>query len=174
MAQGNTLTDLSIAIDRDVFLRKLLRELTGTLEDIVGLDEAAGFVSIVGQQIGEWMDTEYRQALGTDNLNLQQVCDVLVDLKKRIQGGFYLISVDRDKIVLANTQCPFGDKVRERPSLCMMTSNVFGTVSAENLGYARVCLHKTIANGDKECQVTIHLNQQSPADQDEGREYFKS
>jgi len=30
-------------------LRKLLRELAGTLPDVLGLDEAAGFISVVGQ-----------------------------------------------------------------------------------------------------------------------------
>lgn len=175
MANNNKMvSDLVLSIDRDIFLRSLLRELSGTLEEVVGLDEAAGFVSIVGQHIGEWMDTEYRKALGTERLSLQQVSDVLVDLKKRIEGGFYIISMDQDKIVLGNTHCPFGDKVLERSSLCMMTSNVFGTVSAENLGYAKVCLHKTIARGDKECKVTIYINQNNTAEQDEGREYYKS
>lgn len=165
---------LTLSIDSDIFLRSLLRELSGTLEEVVGLDEAAGFVSIVGQHLGEWMDREYRNALSTERLNLQQVSDVLVDLKKRINGGFYIISMDRDKIVLGNRCCPFGDKVLNRSSLCMMTSNVFGTVSAENLGYARVCLDNTIARGDKECKVTIHINQNNTATQDEGREYYKS
>ncbi|MDH5444433.1 MAG: methanogen output domain 1-containing protein [Gammaproteobacteria bacterium] len=175
MAEGNkTIADLSLSIDRDVFLRNLLRELSGTLEDVVGLDEAAGFVSIVGQHIGEWMDREYRAAIGTPQLNLQQVSDVLVDLKKRIQGGFGIESMDQEKIVLANTACPFGDAVQGRPSLCMMTSNVFGTVTAENMGYARVCLNKTIANGDGACMVTIYLNQDNLEDPDSGREYFKS
>lgn len=175
MADNNKMvSDLALSIDSDIFLRSLLRELTGTLEEVVGLDEAAGFVSIVGQHMGEWFDTEYRKALGTERLGLQQVSDVLVDLKKRIKGGFYIISMDQDKIVLGNTRCPFGDKVLQRPSLCMMTSNVFGTVSAENLGYARVCMHKTIANGDKECKVTIYINQNNTAEQDEGREYYKS
>lgn len=175
MASGDkTVSELPISIDRDIFLRNLLRELSGTLEDIIGLEEAAGFVSIVGQHIGEWMNGEYCKALGSERLSLQQVSDVLVDLKQRIQGDFYVVSIDQDKIVLGNRQCPFGDKVVQRPSLCMMTSNVFGTVSAENLGYARVCLHETIANGDGECRVTIHLNQNSPDEQEEGREYFKS
>lgn len=175
MANSNeAVSDLALSIDRDIFLRILLRELSGTLEEVVGLDEAAGFVSIVGQNIGEWMDTEYRKALGAERLSLQQVSDVLVDLKKRIEGGFYIISIDQDKVVLGNTHCPFGDKVLQRPSLCMMTSNVFGTVSAENLGYAKVCLHNTIANGDKECKVTIHINPNNTTEQDEGREYFKS
>jgi predicted ArsR family transcriptional regulator len=175
MATGDkAVADLAISIDRDVFLRNLLRELSGTLEEVVGLDEAAGFVSIVGQHIGEWMDVEYRKAMGAEQLDLQQVTDVLVDLKKRIEGGFYIESMDSEKIVMGNTRCPFGDKVLQRPSLCMMTSNVFGTVSAENLGYARVCLDRTIANGDGECKVTIYLRQNSSAETDNGREYFKS
>ena len=175
MAKGKTvISELSISIDRDVFLRSLLRELSGTLEEVVGLDEAAGFVSIVGQHIGEWMDSEYRKAMNTAQLDLQQVSDVLVDLKKRIEGGFYIESMDQDKIVLGNTHCPFGDKVLQRPSLCMMTSNVFGTVSAENLGYACVCLDKTIANGDGECKVTIYLKQDNTGGVGHGREYFKS
>ncbi len=172
--EQKTIAELPLSIDRDIFLRNLLRELSGTLEDVVGLEEAAGFVSIVGQHIGEWLDREYRDALGVSQLNLQQVSDVLVDLKKRIQGGFSIESIEPDRIVLRNTACPFGDKVRQRPSLCMMTSNVFGTVSAENLGYARVCLEETIANGDEGCRVTIYLNQNSKADPDSGREYFKS
>ena len=169
-----TIAELPLPIDRDIFLRNLLRELSGTLEDVVGLEEAAGFVSIVGQHIGEWMDREYREALGVEQLDLQQVSDVLVDLKKRIKGGFVIESIEQDRIVLKNTACPFGDRVLHRPSLCMMTSNVFGTVSAENLGYARVCLNETIAKGDHGCRVTIYLNQNITEDPDNGREYFKS
>lgn len=173
-SEDKAIAKLPLSIDRDIFLRNLLRELSGTLEEVIGLEEAAGFISIVGQHIGEWLGNEYRRALGVDSLDLQQVTEVLVDLKKRIKGGFYIISIDRDKIVLGNTRCPFGDNVLQRPSLCMMTSNVFGTVSAENLGYARVCLNKTIANGERECEVTIYLDQGGPDEQDEGREYFKS
>jgi hypothetical protein len=41
--------DGTIQLERDVFLRSLLRELAGTLEDVVGLEEASGFISVVGQ-----------------------------------------------------------------------------------------------------------------------------
>ena len=82
--------------------------------------------------------------------------------------------MDKDKIVLGNRRCPFGDKVQDRPSLCMMTSNVFGSLTAENLGYAKVALHDTIAKGGNECRVVVHLSNNEVADSDEGREYFKS
>ena len=173
MASQN-IADLDLAIDRDVFLRNLLRHLSGTLEEVVGQDEASGFISIVGQHIGEWMNETYCNGLNTDCLSFEQLCDTLVDLKRRIDGDFYIISADKDKIVLGNRRCPFGDKVDGRPSLCMMTSNVFGSVTAENLGYAKIALHDTIASGGSECRVVIHLTNNVVSEDDEGREYFKS
>ncbi len=57
--------------------------------------------------------------------------------------------------------------------MCMMTSNVFGTIAAQNLGYARVDLDKTIANGDKECRVVVHLKPAEKSQQRIGREYYQ-
>jgi hypothetical protein len=36
--------ELPIPLERDVFLRSLIRELAGTLQDVVGLEESAGFI----------------------------------------------------------------------------------------------------------------------------------
>jgi hypothetical protein len=55
-----------------------------------------------------------------------------------------------------------------------MTSNVFGVIAAENLGYAKVELQQTIANGDSGCRVVVHLKPTAGAQKAEGREYFKS
>lgn len=148
---------LEVPLERDLFLRTLLRHLSGTLQDVVGLDEAEGFVSVVGQRMGEEIDAAYRQALGTERLSREQVAAVLVDLKRCILGDFYLIEQDDQKIVLGNRACPFGDKVIGRPSLCMMTSNVFGTIAADNLGYAAVAIEQAIARGDAGCRVVVHI-----------------
>src|SRR5581483_1176456 len=107
------------------------RELAGTLQDVVGLDEAAGFVSVVGQRLGDEINGRYKAALGVDGLTRRQVADVLVDLKRRIRGDFSVVEEDESKIVLGNRACPFGEKVAGRPALCMMTSNVFGVIAAE-------------------------------------------
>lgn len=165
--------DLPVTLNRDHFLRTLLRHLSGTLEEVVGLDEARGFVSLVGQQVGDLLNQDYCQALGTDKLNAEQVVQVLIDLKRRINGDFFVESVSEDSIVLRNRRCPFGDKVLDRNSLCMMTSSVFGTVVAENLGYAKVHLDETIAKGDKNCRVVINLTDTAPAVPSPGVEYFQ-
>jgi predicted ArsR family transcriptional regulator len=169
-----TASEAAIPLNRDVFLRTLIRELSGTLEDIVGLKEAAGFISVVGQNVGDGMNGDYRAALQVPTLSREQVAQVLVDLKRRIQGDFYIIEESDEKIVFGNRQCPFEDKVLGRTSMCMMTSNVFGAIAAENLGYAKVELQQTIAKGDPGCLVVVYLRPGPEAQAAEGREYFRS
>lgn len=161
----------NVDLSRDSFMRDLIRELAGTLEDVIGLDDASGYISVVGQLIGEKIDTEYKNALSVDHLDQRQVGDVLVDLKRRIDGRFYIIEESEDRIVFGNSRCPFGDKVVGRPSMCMMTSNVFGHIAAENLGYSKVVLEETIAEGHAGCRVVVHLRQTDEAKAAEGREY---
>lgn len=163
----------AVPLDRDRFLRSLLRHLSGTLQDVVGLEEAAGLISVVGQEVGEEIGSMYRAHAGTDRLDRGQVEHALVDLKRRIGGDFYVIERSEDAVVLGNRRCPFGAAVVGRPSLCMMTSNVFGSIAAHDLGYAKVELQETIAGGDRECRVVVHLSETPAARAAEGREYYR-
>ncbi len=162
-----------IPLERDVFTRTLIRELSGVLQDVVGMEEAAGFVSIVGQNMGREIETMYKRSLQVSQLSREQVAQVLVDLKRRIRGEFFVIEETDEKIVFGNRACPFGDKVIGRPAMCMMTSNVFGAIAANNLGYAKVDLQQTIARGDAGCRVVVHLKPTPEAAQSTGREYFQ-
>jgi hypothetical protein len=102
------------------------------------------------------------------------VKEVLLDLKRRIQGDFFILEEDDEKIVFGNRACPFAEKVIGRPAMCMMTSNVFGAIAANNLGYAKVELQKTIARGDPGCRVVLYLKPSPAAANAPGREYFKA
>ena len=169
------LARLDVPLERDVFLRTLVGELSATLQDVVGLDEASGFISVVGQRVGDAINRDYRAALAVQALDRAQVAQVLVDLKRRIQGTFRVVDEDDTKIVLENGACPFGDKVLGRPAMCMMTSNVFGLIAAENLGYAKVELQQTIARGDGGCRVVVYLQPDDPAARAaSGREYHQA
>lgn len=167
-----TIADLPLALDRDRFMRRLIRELAGTLEEVVGLEHASGFIAVVGQTLGEQINADYRAALQVSRLSREQVASVLVDLKQRIEGDFSVVEQNDDKIVLASRSCPFGDCVKGRKSMCMMTSNVFGTIAADNLGYAKVELCQTIAGGDAQCRVVVHLKRSKEADAADGLEYL--
>lgn len=169
-----SIEDVALPLERQEFFGDLLRELSGTLEEVVGVEESSGFVSVVGQKIGDKINEQYKRALASPSLDRAQVTRVLVDLKRRINGDFYVIEETPEKIVLGNRRCPFGDKVIGRPSLCMMTSNVFGVIAAENLGRAKVSLEETIAAGAGGCRVTIYLEPTADAESAAGREYFQS
>jgi predicted ArsR family transcriptional regulator len=168
------LEQLNVPLERDVFLRSLVRHLAGALEDVVGLEEASGYISLVGQAMGEEINSQYKEQLGVDELTAEQAAAVMVDLKRRIHGDFFVVEQDEQRIVLGNRACPFGDKVLGRPSMCMMTSNVFGHIAAESSGYAKVALKETIAQGAPGCTVVVHLQPGAAADGDDGREYYKA
>ncbi|MBD2570773.1 methanogen output domain 1-containing protein [Anabaena lutea] len=168
-----SLDNINVPLERDVFLRTLIRELSGTLQDVVGLEEAAGFISVVGESMGRQINQDYKSALKVSNLDRQQVVEVLIDLKKRIQGGFYVIEENDEKIVFGNHICPFAEKVIDRPAMCMMTSNVFGAITSDNLGYAKVELQETIAEGADRCKIVVYLKTTLESEDAPGREYFK-
>ena len=172
MNEKGSIHNPGIPLNRDYFLRSLIRELAGTLEEVVGYDEAAGYISLVGQHIGNWINGVYTKELEVATLSRDQVADALVDLKRRIHGNFSIISQDEEKIVLHNTSCPFEEMVLDRPSMCMMTSNVFGVITANNLGYAKVSLEETIADRCGQCRVVVYLQQTPTAEAAEGREYY--
>lgn len=163
--------DLNIPLHRDLFLRSLIHSLAGVLEDVVGVQEASGFVSVVGRDIGASINNAYRKELKVSHFSREQVAQICVDLKRRIEGDFFVIEENDERIVFGNRRCPFAEKVIGRPSLCMMTSNVFGHIAAQNLGYAKVELHETIAGGHAGCRITVHLQ---PAQEADGREYFNT
>jgi predicted ArsR family transcriptional regulator len=162
---------LPIPLDRDRFVRDLLRDFADSLEKTMGPEKAADFVGEIGQRTGEQFDGYYRAALKRLNLTREEVAAALVDLKRRIEGDFYIIEESDEKIVLGNRACPFGSKVLDRPSLCMMTSSVFGSIASRNLGYAKVELQETIARHAKECRVVVYLRPTAEADKANGREF---
>jgi predicted ArsR family transcriptional regulator len=147
--------------DRDRFLREMVAGLAETLEGAVGLRQAEGMVGLVAARIARVVDRQERRRVGAEALDRHQVAAALVELKRRIEGGFEIVAVEEDRIELANTRCPFGAPVRGREALCAMTTGVFGRLAADNLGFARVDLTKSFARGDGCCRVTIWLAEQA-------------
>ncbi len=168
------LKSLDLPIERDQFLRTMIRELAGTLQEIVGIEEAAGFLNVVGYRTGQHVNDIYHKAFQLSNLSREQVTAVLVDWKRRIEGDFFVIEESDDKIVLGNRKCPFAEQIEGREAMCVMTSNIFGAIAADNLGYARVELQDTIAKGASECRVVVYLKPDESSDDFAGQEYFKA
>jgi predicted ArsR family transcriptional regulator len=162
---------LPIPVDRDLFVRSLLREFTQSIVDKLGEKSAGAFVAEIGAVTGGQFDAYYRAALKSASLTRAQVAEALVDVKRRIQGDFYVVEQTDEKIVLRNRACPFGNKVLDRPALCMMTSSVFGAMASKNLGYAKVELKETIARRHGQCHVVVYLKPTVEAAAAPGREF---
>ena len=161
-------------LDKDNFMRSVIRELAGILEETVGEQEASAYVNHVGLLIGRALNRDYRAACDTERLDPVQVASALVHLKKRIDGGFSIEAVDDESITLVNSACPFGEKVIGRPSLCRMTATVFGHIAAENLGYARVSIDEAIARGDARCRVVVSFKKSQDEPQTNETDFFGS
>ncbi len=146
---------------REAFLRALVVQLAQAVEAGHGPGAADAAVAQVGTDVGGQMEAEYRRAKSiVGRLTPAQLGDAYVRLKHAIDGGFFVIEVSEEKIVLGNTACPFGDAVQRSPSLCRMTSSVFGGMAARNYGGATVVLEERIAVGDAGCRVTVYLGEE--------------
>lgn len=143
---------------RESFLLALVAGLAKTVEFADGPDHARNLVASVGRSVGAEMEEEFRQATGiTGPLTPDELGRCLVRLKAAIDGGFHVVEVDEDRIVLANDRCPFGPIVQQAPSLCQMTASVFGGIAQRNFPDSRLTLDERIALGDDRCRVTIEL-----------------
>lgn len=155
------------------FLRKLVLHLTGTLEDVVGLHEAGGFIATAAQRIGEQLNELYRRALCLDKLDRRQVCDLVLEIERSLNGNTRIVHEDETRIVFEGCLCPFGEEVMDRPSMCTLLTNILGVIAAENLGYAKVSVEESLARGDARCRIVIYL-QYDEGSTAAGREYFQS
>lgn len=171
---NHSITKLSAPFNKEIFFNELICELSDLLEKLTGKEDSEGLISLVGQSIGHRINDLYRNSAGVDKLDFEQVRDTLVDLKRRIDGNFQIVSADPEKIVLRNDRCPFGKRVVGHESMCMMTSNVFGIIASDNLGYAKVSLHETIARHKPECTVVVYLQDTAESRDDDGRVYCQS
>lgn len=150
------------------FLRALTVQFAQSVELSQGPQAAEDAVVATGIKVGGRMEEAYRSVrqLG-DRLTPEQMADLFVRLKAAIGGGFRVVEVAEDHIVLENTTCPFGEVVRYSPALCRMTSSVFGGIAARNTGGSRVVLEERIAVGDPGCRVVVWLG---PAAAEPGEE----
>jgi predicted ArsR family transcriptional regulator/anti-sigma regulatory factor (Ser/Thr protein kinase) len=147
------------AFGRESFLRALVVQLSMAVEEQQGPVAAQRAVAQVGADVGGQMEQEYRAAIGAlaGALDVERVAECLVRLKDAIGGTFKVVEIGDDRIVLVNSHCPFGDAVQRSPSLCRMTSSVFGGIAARSAGDAAVSLEERIALGDRNCRVVVHL-----------------
>jgi predicted ArsR family transcriptional regulator len=162
-------TGKEVDLNAEGFFGDIVALLAGNLQETFGLEDTAAFVAAVGGSLGSEISRKYAEGRPLDRSERAAViAAVCVDLKSRLGGAFEVESVDEDRIVFVNSRCPFAERVLGRPSLCMMTTNVFGRVAADRAGYASVQVEEAIALGDPACRVVVRL----VADEEAGEHEF--
>ncbi|NNF53644.1 MAG: hypothetical protein HKN03_04285 [Acidimicrobiales bacterium] len=146
---------------RESFLLALVVQMAQSIERDSGPAAAEQLVAELGAGIGFRMEEAFRDARQQPEgpLSADVLAELFVHLKSGIDGDFFVIEANEDRIVLGNRRCPFGDAVRHAPALCRMTSSVFGGIGARNRGAAAVHLEERIAIGDPQCRVTVWLKE---------------
>jgi len=162
-----------IPLNRESYLNTIVNSLSSLLESVIGLEEASGFISTVGQKIGDEINSYYRKAVG-GKLSKKQVIQALIDFKQRIQSDFFIVEETDNLVVFGCKNCPYNNKASKSKSLCMMTSSIFGIIVAENLGYAKIELKETMADNCSECRIVIYFDISIDSTISKGREFFKS
>jgi len=162
---------LDIGFDHQGLFSTLVTDMAELLETIAGPEDACAYVSSIAARLGTDIEKRYKTALGLQHLNRNQLVEVLVDLKNRAGGAFFVIEQDEDRVVFGNCACPLGHAAANHPSLCMLTSNIFGRLAANAVGYAAVDLEETIAKGAAGCRVVLHLKRMELGP--DTREYFR-
>ncbi|NDU99609.1 transcriptional regulator [Pseudoroseicyclus sp. CLL3-39] len=157
-----TATDEAVArpsqLTPSTFFSRVIGSLASNLENVCGYEDAAAFVTMVGSSMGEELSEAYAGSIADAPALAEGLAAALVDLKARIGGGFRVESIESGRIVFVNSVCPFAQQVKGRPSLCMMTTNVFGRIAADSSGYARVEIEEAIALGHSRCRVVVDLD----------------
>ncbi|WP_375174723.1 methanogen output domain 1-containing protein [Pseudooceanicola sp.] len=151
---------------REEFLNTLVGSLAETIENVVGIEDAEAFIGIVGRRMGQ---SETARIPGAGTTDPARVAEHLKAFKANIGGDFVIESVEGSRITFTNSKCPFARQASGRPSLCMMTTNVFGRVAADATGYARVNVEEALARGDHRCRVTVDLEWDGAGD---GKEFY--
>jgi len=143
----------------NTFLQTFILSLMSASEQLEK-QQSEQLIEQIAKTAGCFFEEVYRSEKGNKEmaLDIESYIELLLELKNNVGGNFSLSSSNQDSIALYNNKCPFGDKVVNLPSLCNMTSNVFGGIAARNFGYAKVEIAKSIAKRDGCCEVNIHLN----------------
>jgi predicted ArsR family transcriptional regulator len=149
---------LKLELDREKMLSECVRAFGVMIEDVVGADDARGYVSIVGERIGEFVAAEIAKGVDFESLSIDQTADLLVEVQNLLGGCFDVEVQNGHQIRLTNTQCPYSTQYAGRQSLCTLTSSIMGTVASMCNGQARVQLLETIAQNGACCRAVVHLD----------------
>jgi uncharacterized protein len=155
--QSHSGSDPAWLNQRDFFSR-IIGAVASDLDKLLGYEDAAAVVTLAGSRIASDLSAAYAGRIAAAPSKVEGIAAALIDLKSKVGGNFSVETIADDRVVLVNSVCPFAQNVAGKPSLCMMTTNVFGRIAADTSGFARVEISEALSLGDHRCRVVIDLD----------------
>ncbi len=140
-------------INKEKFLENVVLDIVENLDK----GDPKAIIHEVSIKIAKQIEQIYKQFYNVQKLSVDQIADAIIDVETKIGGEFKVVEKRSDKIILRVDKCPFTAKVKQAPLLCTFTSNIIGTIAANNSGYSKVHLRRTIAGGDQGCYIVAYL-----------------
>jgi predicted ArsR family transcriptional regulator len=75
----------------------------------------------------------------------------------KIGGDFSVEKANEKEYVLINYNCPWGEKGKINPALCMITKAIFARIGIRIYKNISVYMKETIAGGDGICRIKLCL-----------------
>ncbi|MCA8882185.1 MAG: methanogen output domain 1-containing protein [Rhodobacteraceae bacterium] len=143
--------------DRSDFAISLLANLSDMFVAMDSVSATEDAIAYAGRLFARELTERLMEQNGDEPLDHKDLAEAMVEMKRRIGGEFDIVSADPEKIVLRARVCPFGKRVVGRPQLCTMTKQVFAQMAEDHVGHGQVDIPKSIARGDRACEVVINL-----------------
>jgi predicted ArsR family transcriptional regulator len=155
---------IPVNINDKEFLRSML------LGTISSLDENTSKEAIrkSALKIAKNIEELYKRFYDVEKLNLDQFCEAVVDVEKKIGGEFKVVEKSNNRVIFRVLSCP----LTKCPGMCTVTSTILGTLAAKSFGYSKVILKKTIARGSDNCYIIVHLKKSEESEKEKTTEYF--
>ena len=113
----------------------------------------------IGVEIGRGLASEYQRIEQVPRpFSREDFVRCMECLGQGLGCGYTKIEEDTDCIVFRVTNCPFPNAATQCPDICELENGVFGGIAGDELGFAKVCLHRGNGPSPKNCHVLVYTN----------------
>ncbi len=152
---------IPINLNKESFLKKITTYLASNLHK-GGSREVLGKA---GLEMGDYLDSLYKDFYGVEKLSLEQAINSIVDLYKKAGGSFKFINEEKGKLLLRCKKSPFDEDVADSFILFEINAGIIGSLISKATGYCKVCLKSAGGKGLYDVLVFLRKNKESEAEE---------
>ena len=112
---------------------------------------------VIGQMSKQVEDVIWDKYIKVIPKEVAETANLTCNVLNKLGGGFSVKEISQKGYVLINDKCPWDEKRRVNPALCMMTKAIFARIGVHIYKDINVNLKKTIAGKDGCCSIELTL-----------------